>query len=91
MTDNTTTFEKRCEILADLWLNYRNDENFQDFVSYNDLGLPLAYALAEKIVDANDLTKRFVSETWTLLLASLQIEDTGSFDTLDDLLGLAQN
>jgi hypothetical protein len=84
----TTPFDKQCELLADFWINCRSDENFQDFVSYNDLGLPLAYAIAEKIASPNELTQRFVNETWVLLLASLEVEDTGDFETLDDLLGL---
>ncbi len=45
-----TTFENKALILADLWMNFRNDEEFQDFVDYNDLGLPLAYALANGVV-----------------------------------------
>jgi hypothetical protein len=69
-------------------MNCRNDEEFQDFFAYNDLGLPLAYAIAEKIANPNELTERFVGETWGLLLASLEIEDEGNYDNLDDLLNI---
>lgn len=89
MTENTsTTYSDKVAILADLWLNYRQDEEFQDFVEYNDIGLPLAYVLANEIVKSTDLAEKFVSETFDLLLAGLEIEDTG-FETLDDLLGEA--
>lgn len=84
---NTTPFSNRAEILADLWLNYKSDEEFADFVEYNDLGLPLAYAISNNIVKATDLAERFVNETFELLIAGLEVEDTG-FDSLDDLLGL---
>ncbi len=40
-----TTFENKCAILADLWLNYKDNEELEDFVEYNDLGLPLAYGV----------------------------------------------
>jgi hypothetical protein len=89
MTDSATTpFSNRCEILGDLWVAYKGDPEFEDFISYNDLGLPLAYVLANEIVKSTDLAEKFVDETFDLLLAGLEIEDTG-FETLDDLLGEA--
>jgi hypothetical protein len=69
-----------------LWLNYRNDEEFQDFIEYNDLGLPLAYAIDNDIVKSSEMAQKFVEETFDLFLASLETEDTG-FETLDELLG----
>ena len=85
--NNTTRFSDRCGILADLWMNYRDDEEFIDFIEYNDLGLPLSYLLAENIVDVTTKAETFINETFDLLLAALDIEDTG-FDTLDDMLGI---
>ncbi len=81
----TTSFENKTLILSDLWLNYRNDEDFVDFVSYNDLGLPLAYAISEGIVDSTETASNFINETFDLLLAGIGIDDTG-FDSLDDLM-----
>jgi hypothetical protein len=89
MTDNTSThFSNRVAILADLWLNNRDDDEFEDFTSYNDIGLPLAYMLNEGIVESNEIAERFVSETFDLLLAGLDIEDTG-FENLDEMLSEA--
>jgi hypothetical protein len=81
----TTSFENKTLILSDLWLNYRNDEDFVDFVSYNDLGLPLAYAISEGIVDSTETASNFINETFDLLLAGIGIDDTG-FESLDDVL-----
>lgn len=81
----TTTIENKATILADLWLNYRYDEDFTDFIEYNDLGLPLAYAISEGIVKITDQAQGFVEETFALLLAGLDVDDTG-FETLDDIL-----
>lgn len=83
----TTTFSNKTLILADLWLNYRDDEEFKDFTEYNDLGLPLSYAIANKVVESTPVAEKFVNETFDLLLAGLGIEDTG-FELLDDLLDL---
>jgi hypothetical protein len=83
----TTTFSDKTLILGDLWLNYREDEEFIDFCEYNDLGLPLAYAIANGIVDnPNTLATKFVEETFDLLLAGLEISEDTGFETLDDLL-----
>jgi hypothetical protein len=79
-----TTSENKAGILSELWLGYRNDQNFEDFFSYNDLGLPLAYLISSGIVNGTDKSNRFIDETFALLLASLEVEDEG-FDNLDDI------
>ena len=70
-------------------MKYRSEEDLEDFIEYNDLGLPIAYAIANDIVKSTDLAKAFVEETFDLLLASVNIEDTG-WDNLDDLLSMAK-
>jgi hypothetical protein len=90
MTEITTTpFSDKCQILAELWLNYRNEPEFEDFLEYNDLGLPIAYALANSIVKSTEMAERFVEETFDLLLASLGVEDDG-WDSLDEMLSISK-
>ena len=84
-----TTFENKLLILADLWLNYRYDEQFVDFVEYNDMGLPLAYALSEGIVKGTEIAESFINETFDLLLAGLGIVDDTGFESMEDLFGQA--
>jgi hypothetical protein len=80
-----TSFDNKCEILADIFINYRDDEEFTDFREYNDLGLPLAYAIANGIVSKTSKAETFIGETFDLLLAGLDLEDTG-FESIEDLL-----
>lgn len=83
---STTTFQDKCSILSDIWLNYRGDETFDDFIDYNDLGLPLAYLVDSGVVEAkSDQAKAFINETFDLLLSGAGVEDTG-FETLDEIL-----
>lgn len=90
MTENTsTTYSNKLAILADLWLNYKDEDEFTDFVEYNDIGLPLAYSIANGIVDTTDIAERFVNETFELLVSGLGIEDVG-FETLEELLAEAE-
>ena len=85
----TTPFSNKCEILGELWLKYRGDyPDFEDFIDYNDLGLPIAYAIANDIVKSTDMAKAFVEETFDLLLAGLGVDDEG-WDNLDELLSLS--
>jgi hypothetical protein len=85
-SDNKATeFNDKVAILADLWTNYKTDDEFADFVEYNDLGLPLAYAIDNSIVKPNDLAEQFINETFDLLLAGLDVEDVG-YEVLDDIL-----
>jgi hypothetical protein len=81
-----TTYSNKAIILADLWQDYRDDEDFQDFIEYNDLGLPLAYAVANGIVESNPMVEQFVEESFRLLLVGLEIKEDGDFETLDDVL-----
>ena len=85
MTDNLTPFSSQCLILSDLWMNYRDDPDFADFVEYNDIGLPLAYAVANELADVSELGIELIQETFDLLLSGLGVDDTG-FESLDDLL-----
>ena len=80
------TFENKITILAELWMNYRDDEDLQDFVEYNDLGLPLAYFLMNEIVLPTEQSELYINETYDLFIASLQVEDT-EWTSLDELLG----
>lgn len=82
----TTTFENKCLILSDLWLNYRNDEQFANFIAYNDLGLPLAYAISEGIVDNTELATKFIDEAFELLLGLVGVEDN-EWQSLDEIIG----
>lgn len=80
-----TTYTNKCDILAELWINYKNDVEFEDFITYNDLGLPLAYAVSTGIADTNPKIEGFINDTFDLFLSGLEREDEG-FDDLSDIL-----
>jgi len=81
-----TPFQKKCEILAELWIDYKHEEDFADFVSYNDIGLPLAFVLANDIATSTPKSEMFIDETFELLLAALGIDNDEGYDSLADLL-----
>ena len=84
----TTNFLNKTSILAELWMNYRDDEGLQDFIEYNDLGLPLAYFLYNELVLPTKQAEVYIDETFNLLVAALGVDDVG-FESLDEMLGVA--
>ena len=83
-----TDFSDITKILGKLYLQYRDDETFEDFIEYNDVGLPLAYLSSENLCEVSEDGKRYILETWDLFLAALNIKDTG-FDSLEEMLHAA--
>jgi hypothetical protein len=83
---SATEFNEKVNILSELWINYRSDQNFSDFIDYNDLGLPIAYAIDNAIVESTDMAAKFIEETFALLLEALDIEEDTGFKNLDDIL-----
>lgn len=77
------------DILANIWMDYRSDEEFQDFIQYNDMGLPLAYMLVYNIVKPTDLSRKIIDESFNLLLGGLGIKEDKGFESLDEILDLA--
>lgn len=80
-----TEFLNKCDILAELWLDYRNEEDFEDFVEYNDLGLPLAFAISQDIIAVSPRAEVYIDEAFDLLLAAVDVEDDG-FESLADIM-----
>jgi len=92
MSDTATTpFSRKIAILAELWMDYREEQGYKDLLEYGDLGFPLAYAFYNEIAVPNEIAKMYIDELWDLLLAGLDIEDSGDFDTLNDLFTIAPN
>jgi hypothetical protein len=85
-----TSFEVKCEILSDLWINWKDDENLEDFVEYNDLGLPLAYLIHTELVTVNDEGIPYIEETFNLLCTSLGLDSDEEYITLNEMLENAE-
>lgn len=79
-----TTFENKCIILSDLWLNYREDEELSEMFSYFDLAFPLAFSEVEGASKMTELGKTLIDECWEQLLVALGKDDEG-FESLADM------
>ena len=84
-----TNFETKAAVLADLWINFRQEEQFKDFLQYNDIGLPLAYFVNTELVKPEDRAKIFIEETFNLLCAALEINVDGEYENLNQMFEIS--
>lgn len=81
-----TTFENKCEILAKLWVDYSNDDSFEDFFQTNDISLPLSFAISKNLIaGVTQEAEGLIEDTFVALLEIYDVEDSG-FDSLDEIL-----
>jgi len=78
--------QNKITILAELWMNYRDDDELEDFIEYNDIGLPLAYLLMNEIVLPSEQSAIYINETYDLFVGALGIPDK-EWESLDEMLG----
>ncbi len=71
--------------MGQVWGQHKDDDELADFFAYNDIGVPLAFAFAEGIVNHTPTLEKYINETFDLLLEALNIEDAG-FDDYHDLM-----
>lgn len=77
-------FTDKTGILGTLWLEFKEDEQFEAFVDYNDLGLPMAYCLAQGLIkELTPLGEQYIEETLGMLFDLLEITEE-EIDVLPD-------
>jgi hypothetical protein len=81
----TTDYASKIDILNDLWINYSDEEGFQDFIEINDLGLPLAHLISSGIVESTPLAEQLVNQSFNDLMELFEIEDSG-FKSFGEIL-----
>jgi len=77
-----TPFDTQCEILADLWLNYRNDESVEPLFEYFDMGFPLAFGYNQGIIKLEPVAKSFVEMAWHGVLEAFGHEEDTGFESV---------
>lgn len=81
-------FPVSCAILAELWNDYREEEEWAQFASENDVGLFLAYMVSEGLVRGDGLTsagRAHISDTWEVLCYTLDADAEADYENVDDL------
>ena len=84
----TTPYNIKYAILSDLWTQYKTDKDMADFFEYNDLGLPLSFAIEQKIVESTPIAQVYIEETFELLVESLGLDPEEEYESLDEMFDL---
>jgi hypothetical protein len=85
-------FSDKCGILGQFWFEFRDDEKLADFITYNDIGLPLAWFIATGVVTPNPMAEDYINETFELFLAALELkeDEIEGLDTLEQILEIVE-
>ena len=95
-TKKMIKFNQKCEMLAELWSSYKSDIKFADFFEYNDLGLPLAFMIQEKIVKKTPAAEVYINQTFESLHEALglgPVDENWDYDyaNLEDMIACAED
>ena len=84
-----TPFSTKVEILAELWMTYKDEDYLKDFIKFNDMGLPLAYLISTEKATPTKSGMMCVSETFAFLIQTLELDSDTNFDSLAEMLSLS--
>jgi hypothetical protein len=81
---------EKAEIIFEFINDYRSDETFEDFFSYNDLGVPMAVMIVNDLVILNEGGVQVLDETWESLCSNLNDADVEfDYEDLDQLIEMS--
>lgn len=80
-----TRFSNVCKTLGQLWVFYRDEskkhDEWDEFFTWADIGLPLAYAVDQGYVTSlKKEGKDVVVETWNVFCEMIAIDPNGDYD-----------
>jgi hypothetical protein len=62
-----------------------NDEVYEDFFDYNDLGIPMSIAVMQDMVILTDKGEELLQETWEELCELFGADPNGHYENIDDV------
>ena len=78
-------FSDKTGVIGQLWIEFRNDEDFDAFMDYNDLGGPMAYMVAEGLIkDLTPVGEEMIEETFKMFLELINVTEEEIDSVLPD-------
>jgi hypothetical protein len=84
--------ETKCDIIEEFVREYFlkdifvDDEEVQDFIEYNNLGIPLAQSVSYKLATPTEEGFQLIQETWQFLCSVFDVDSDGEYEDLDEFL-----
>lgn len=81
-----TSFEDKCKILGELWSEMSDEEEWEEFCSTYNIGLPLSFFIdVELVKEISPGAKMFINQAFSALLGKLTLADKG-WASLEEIL-----
>ena len=77
---------KKIAVLADLYLNYRDEIQFKMFADYHDIGLPIAHLVHTGLCTMTREAEKYVEETYDALIAALGVDRDKPYQTIKEMV-----
>lgn len=78
---------QKAQLIIQFTEQYLNDEEFEDFFIYNDLGVPMAICYANGMVELKEDGQKLLNETYLELCSLFNADENANYEDLDDLIG----
>ena len=90
-----TPFSNKVEILGQFWFFYKEEaqkyENWRDFLTFADVGLPMAYLAWQEMVTIKPNAKKYVDETWDVFCEILNLDANTRYGSLEEIFDASPN
>lgn len=83
--------DKKCGIIEEFIRSYMGtnesiaDESYISFITYNDLGVPLAQSVTYGLVALTEDGENLINETWLQFCAMIGIDPADDYDSIYDI------
>ena len=95
MATYKTPFSKRCEILGQLWLFYRDnhsdDLTWDKYFEVYDIGLPLAYMVWAEVATVKRGSESYVNEAWDDACGIIDVDRDAKYESLTEFFAASPN
>ena len=78
--------EQKASVITEFLQLEFDNELYDDFFNYNDLGIPLSVAFEAGVCELNEKGEEIIKETFILLCNELGIDSDKEYLTYDDML-----
>jgi hypothetical protein len=84
--EHETSLDEKAQIIVEFVQDFRESGEYEDYFNYNDLGIPLAIALAQDMADLTESGLQIFEETWRHLCELFDMDETASYESIEDLM-----
>ena len=91
-------FSNKCNVLSQLWQTWQDakydeniviDKSWEDFFMWADVGLPLAFCVANNLATHTEDGQKIIEDTYSTFCQVMDVSDELEYANLDDILETA--